>query len=192
MSTALKPRMPLAPAPAGIVRLLAGWHWLECSVAVVAYILIMLLLMSDVVGREVVGPVLRLVGVDVGATGVYGSQKIALYAMVVGAFLGLGVATATGTHLLPRVGFGWLPKAWAPQIDRVADVLTGVLLCVTAWYGYVFVKSSMEAGLTVSVLEWPAWMIQSVIPAGLLSAALRYFIFAAWPACRPTPPEFQE
>ena len=71
-------------------------------------------------------------------------------------------------------------------------VLTGILLCMTAWYGWVFVRSSQEAGLTVSVLEWPAWMIQAVIPIGILSAALRYFIFAAWPACRPTPPEFQE
>jgi len=185
------PAQPSA-APKGIVRLLKGWHWLECTVAVVAYVFIMLLLMSDVIGREVVGPVLRLAGIDAGATGVYGSQKMALYAMVVGAFLGLGVATATGTHLLPRVGFGWLPKAWGPHVDRLADVLTGILLCVTAWYGWVFVKSSQEVGLTVAVLEWPAWMIQAVIPVGILSAALRYFIFAAWPACRPTPPEFQE
>lgn len=192
MNTGLQQPAPPPAAPEGIVRLLKTWHWLECTLAVIAYVFIMLLLMSDVVGREVVGPVFRLIGVDLGATGVYGSQKVALYAMVVGAFLGLGVATATGTHLLPRVGFGWLPKAWSAHVDRVADVLTGVLLCVTAWYGWEFVKSSQEAGLTVAVLEWPAWMIQAVIPIGILSAALRYFIFAAWPASRPIPPEFQE
>lgn len=179
-------------APPGVVRLLAGWHWLECTLALAAYIVIMALLMSDVLGRELLGPLLRLLGLYAGPTGVYGSQKIALYAMVVGAFLGLGIATATGTHLLPRVGFGWLPKAWAPQVDRIADLLTCLVLCIATWYAFVFVASSRELGLTVAVLEQPAWMIQIVIPVGILSAALRYFIFAVWPSARPVPPEFQE
>jgi hypothetical protein len=30
------------------------------------------------------------------------------------------------------------------------------------------------------------------MPAGFLSAGLRYFLFAAWPALRPAPPEIQE
>jgi TRAP-type C4-dicarboxylate transport system permease small subunit len=186
------PPPPPPPAPAVVTQLLARWHRLECNLAVLAYSLIMLLLMSDVLGREFVGPALRFIGIKVGATGVYGSQKIALYAMVFGAFIGLGVATATGTHLLPRVGFGWVPKSWGRHVDRISDVLTGVLLCITVWYAIVYVRSSHESGLMLSVLEQPAWMVQIVIPIGLLSAALRYFIFAAWPASRPTPPEFQE
>jgi hypothetical protein len=36
------------------------------------------------------------------------------------------------------------------------------------------------------------WPFQVAIPAGFLSAALRYFVYAAWPALRPQPPEFQE
>lgn len=179
-------------APAIVTRLLARWHWLECALAMAAYLIITLMLMSDVLGRELVGPVLRLLGFNAGATGVYGSQKIALYAMVFGAFLGLGIATATGTHLLPRVGFKWLPKAWAPQVDRIADVITGTVLCITAWYAAVFVYSSRESSLMLAVLEQPAWLIQIGIPIGFLSAALRYFIFAVWPAARPIPPEFQE
>jgi TRAP-type C4-dicarboxylate transport system permease small subunit len=180
------------PAPSFVTGLLRGWHWLETTVAIVAYLFIMLLLMSDVLGRELVGPLLRLLGFEPGATGIYGSQRIALYAMVVGAFLGLGIATATGTHLLPRVGFGWLPRAWAPAVDRIADVITGLILCATTWYAVEFVNGSRASENVVAVLDAPAWLIQIVIPVGFLSAALRYFIFALWPAARPAPPEFQE
>ena len=179
-------------APTTVTSLLKGWHWLETTIAILAYLVIMLLLMSDVFGREFVGPVLRLLGFNVGATGIYGSQRIALYAMVIGAFLGLGIATATGTHLLPRIGFGWIPKSWAPAVDRIADVLTGIVLCATTWYAYAFVVDSRESQAMVAVLDMPAWLIQLVIPVGFLSAALRYFIFAMWPGARPTPPEFQE
>lgn len=179
-------------APTAVTSLLKGWHWLETTIAILAYLVIMLLLMSDVFGREFVGPVLRLLGFNVGATGIYGSQRIALYAMVIGAFLGLGIATATGTHLLPRIGFGWVPKSWAPAVDRIADVLTGIVLCATTWYAYAFVVDSRESQAMVAVLDMPAWLIQLVIPVGFLSAALRYFIFAMWPGARPTPPEFQE
>jgi len=42
------------------------------------------------------------------------------------------------------------------------------------------------------VLDWLVWPLQSAIPIGFLSAALRYFVYAAWPAIRPRPPEFQE
>jgi C4-dicarboxylate transporter, DctQ subunit len=180
------------PAPTAVTRLLKGWHWLETTIAILAYLVIMFLLMSDVFGREFVGPVLRLLGFNVGATGIYGSQRIALYAMVVGAFLGLGIATATGTHLLPRIGFGWIPTSWAPVVDRMADVLTGIVLCATTWYAYEFVANSRASQAMVAVLDMPAWLIQLVIPVGFMSAALRYFIFALWPAARPTPPEFQE
>lgn len=183
---------PALPPPRSVIRLLAGWHWLEVTLALVAYSVILLLLMSDVLGRELVGPLMRLLGFGVGPTGVYGSQKLALYAMIIGVFLGLGIATSTGTHLLPRVGFAWFPKDWGPTIDRIADVVTGIVLSAAAWYAVVFVLSSRTSGLVMAVLGAPAWWIQAVIPAGLLSAALRYFIFALWPAARPRTAEFQE
>ncbi|BCN38500.1 hypothetical protein ALDI51_18190 [Alicycliphilus denitrificans] len=180
------------PAPLAVTRLLAGWHWLEKAVAMAAYVLISFMLVSDVMGREFAGPLLRLLGFDVGATGIYGSQKIALYAMIVGSFLGLGIATATGAHLLPRIAFGWVPASWGPKVDRLADAVTGTILCTVAWYAWVFVESSREAGTVMATFEAPVWPIQAVIPLGFLSAALRYFIFALWPATRPRPPEFQE
>ena len=50
----------------------------------------------------------------------------------------------------------------------------------------------MQAGRAHAVFNMPVWPIQLAIPLGFLSAAVRYFFFAAWPALRPLPPEFQE
>ena len=111
---------------------------------------------------------------------------------MLGSFLGIGIATATASHLLPRVGFGWVPVAWGPTMDRMADVITALFLTGVAYYGYVFVNSTMSTGLRAQAFDLPVWPFQVAIPLGFLSAAVRYYLFALWPALRPVPPEFQE
>ena len=148
-------------------------------------------LIGDVLGRELLGPIYRAFGIK-GQAGIFGSQKMSVYALVIGSFAGVGIATATGSHLLPRIGFGWVPTAWGPSVDRLADVITGVFFVGVAWFGWVYVKSSMTADLRAQAFNLPIWPIQAAIPLGFLSAGMRYFFFAAWPALRPQPPEFQE
>lgn len=184
--------VPAPPAPPRAVQVLAAWHRIECWVAVTCFSFIAIILVLDVLGREFLGPVLNLLGIDIGPTGIFASQRLSIYALVVGSFAGIGIATATGSHLVPRVGFGWVPKAWAPYMDRIADVLAGCFLLGVVYYGFKFVQSSYAIDLRAPVLDWSVWPFQVAIPAGFLSAALRYFAYALWPALRPLPPEFQE
>jgi hypothetical protein len=176
------------PAPPGVAAVLRVWHRLECWIAVLAFTFIAVVLVIDVLGRELYGPAMALLGQPVGATGLFGSQKLAVFALVIGSFCGIGIATATGVHLVPRIGFKWLPAAWSPQVD----VFTGLFLLGVTWFGVQFVLASKESGVLAAVINVSAWPIQTVIPLGFASAALRYFVFAAWPALRPVPPEFQE
>jgi TRAP-type C4-dicarboxylate transport system permease small subunit len=157
----------------------------------VAYGLIALLLVLDVMGRELLGPIFKALEIK-GATGLYGAQKASVYALVLASFCGIGIATAAGSHLVPRVGFAWIPKAWGPGMDRLADLLTGLFMVGVAYYGYVFVASSMSTGLRAQAFNLPVWPFQLAIPLGFLSASVRYFLYAAYPALRPLPPEFQE
>lgn len=180
-----------APAPAGAQWFVAHWHRLECLVAVSAFGFIAVVLILDVAGRELLAPIYRLLDIK-RAAGVFAAQKMCVYALVIGSFVGIGIATATASHLLPRVGFGWVPAAWGPAMNRVADLFTGLFFCGVAYYGYVYVASSMQAGLRMQAFDMPIWPIQAAIPLGFLSAALRYVFFAAWPALRPLPPEVQE
>jgi TRAP-type C4-dicarboxylate transport system permease small subunit len=160
-------------------------------VAVTAYGIIATLLVLDVAGRELLGPVFHLFDVK-SSSGIYGAQKASVYALVLASFCGIGIATATGSHLVPRVGFSWIPAAWGPSMDRLADVLTGLFMLGVAYYGYVFVNSAFTTGLRAQAFNVPVWPFQVAIPLGFLSASVRYFIYALWPALRPLPPEFQE
>ena len=175
-----------------MVRLLKGWHRIECWIAVLAFSFIAAVLVIDVLGREAYGPLMTLLGFNVGATGLFGSQKLAVFALVIGSFCGIGIATATGVHLVPRVGFAWVPKNWGPHVDRLADLLTGFFLLGVTYYGVLFVLGSRQSGVLAAVINVSAWPIQLAIPLGFLSAALRYLLFAQWPSLRPAPPEFQE
>lgn len=198
--TLVRQRLPQHPpswwpgsvAPPQVRRLVEVWHQGECWLAVAAFGFIAAILLLDVIGREFVGPLLRFVGLDPGATGIFAAQKLSVFALVIGSFAGIGIATATGAHIVPRFAYGWVPAAWGPAMDRLADVLTGLFLVGVAWFGFKFVGSSLKTDLRAPVIDWPVWPIQLFIPLGFLSAAGRYFLYAAWPALKPAPPEFQE
>jgi TRAP-type C4-dicarboxylate transport system permease small subunit len=181
-----------APAAPRAQAIAERWHQVECWIAVTAFAFIALILLLDVLGRELVGPLIRVLGFPARATGIFASQKLSIFALVIGSFAGIGIATATASHLVPRVGFGWVPARWDAWFNRLADLLTGLFLVGVAYYGWVFVESSMATDLRAPVLDWSVWPIQLAIPLGFLSAAGRYFMYAAWPAIRPQPPEFQE
>lgn len=177
---------------AGAKRFLTLWHRAECWVAVICFTFMACIMLTDVLLREAVGPLLKLVGRDPGALGIFAAQKLSVFALVIGSFAGIGIATATGSHLVPRVGFKWIPEAMGPAMDRFADLLTGAFLLAVTWYGFTFVWSSKATDLRAPVLDWSVWPFQLAIPLGFLSAAVRYFVFAAKPALKPIPPEFQE
>jgi TRAP-type C4-dicarboxylate transport system permease small subunit len=183
---------PSAVAPPGVRRVVEIWHTGECWLAVAAFGFIAAILLLDVIGRELVGPVLRLVGSEPGATGIFAAQKLSVFALVIGSFAGIGIATATGSHIVPRFAHGWVPEKWGPVMDRLADVLTGLFLLAVAWFGFKFVGSSFKTDLRAPVLDWPVWPVQLFIPLGFLSAAGRYLLYAVWPTLKPQPPEFQE
>jgi TRAP-type C4-dicarboxylate transport system permease small subunit len=183
---------PTAEAPPGARRIVEVWHQAECWLAVAAFGFIATILLADVIGRELLGPLLRLLGFNPGGTGIFAAQKLSVFALVIGSFAGIGIATASGSHIVPRFAYGWVPAGWGAIMDRLADVLTGLFLVGVAWFGFKFVGSSLKTDLRAPVLDWPVWPVQLFIPLGFLSAAGRYLFYAVWPALRPQPPEFQE
>jgi len=182
-----------AEPPAAARAVLVAWHKTECRIAVAAFVFIALVLVLDVIGRELLFPLLKWLGLGyTGPTGIYGAQKMAVFALAIAAYSGLGIAAATASHLVPRVGFSVVPAAWNTAMDRLADLVTGLCLLGVAWYGFEFVRGSMATGLRAPMLQWPLWPFQAAIPLGFVSAALRYLCFARWPALRPHRRQGQE
>jgi hypothetical protein len=173
-------------------RILEIWHRAECLIAVAAFTFIASIILADVVGREVLGRITNLLNIDIGPTGIFASQRLAVLALVIGSYAGIGIATASGSHLRPRLGDGWIPAAWSPAMDRIADIMTGLFLVAATVVGFFFVAESIDKQERTMVLDWFVWPFQCAIALGFLSAGLRYFIFAAFPALRPVPSETQE
>lgn len=168
-------------------RVLAAWHRAECALAVAAFGTVAVVLVLDVLGRELLYPLLALLGAQPGALGVFGAAKIAVYALAVATYAGIGVAAATASHIVPRVAFGVVPARWGAAVDRLADALTALVLAGAAVAAAQLVAGTHALGLRAPMLQWPLWLVQLAMPLGLASAALRYACFAAWPGTRPPP-----
>jgi TRAP-type C4-dicarboxylate transport system permease small subunit len=75
-----------------------------------------------------------------------------------------------------------LTRNFPPLARRAASVATclftaGVMVLL-AWYAWAFVADSREFG-DVLVDNWPAWILQLIMPAGFAVIALRYLWHAA-------------
>jgi TRAP-type C4-dicarboxylate transport system permease small subunit len=179
-------------APAAVRRFVDGWYRVECALAVAAFGFIAAVLILDVAGRELLAPLFAGLGIEAGPTGVYGAQKMAVFALVIASYSGIGIAAATAGHIVPRVGHAAVPAAWGAGLDRLADLVSGLFLLGAAWYGLELVRGSYASGLRAAMLQWPVWPVQLAIPLGFASAALRYLCSACWPGLRPLPPAAQE
>jgi TRAP-type C4-dicarboxylate transport system permease small subunit len=155
-------------------------HVVESWIAVLAFTIVVGIIMLDVIGRELVGPLLRQLGMDPGNTGIFSAQRVAIYALVVGTYTGIGIATATGSHIVPKIGDKMSPDSWGPAINRLADLTTALFLFGAAGYGWLFVNSARMLDMRAPILDWPLWMIQIFIPLGFVCGdTVPYFLHLA-------------
>ena len=151
-------------------------RWLkrfESALAALAYSTVALLLIADVLGRELFGQAL------------FGAQKMAVFAAIVAGFLGLSLATNAGSHLRPGFLDNIFPARFDSLIWRLADTLSSLIYLVLAIVAIQFILVSMSAGDRAAVLYWTLWPIQLVIPYAFFSSSIQHAIFAAWPQLRP-------
>ncbi len=143
------------------------------AVATFFYAALALLLLADVVGRELFGQ------------GIFGAQRVAVFFTIVAGNFGLALAAAAGSHIRPRVADHWIPAHFGPVMDRIADVITACVLLAVAYFAIQLVQESRDFETVSPTIDWQIWPVQAVIPFGYGIAALHYLIFAIYPALRP-------
>ena len=151
-------------------------RWLklfESALAALAYSIVALLLIADVLGRELFGQAL------------FGAQKMAVFAAIVAGFLGLSLATNAGSHLRPGFLDNLFPARFDSLIWRLADALSSLIYLTLTAVAIQFILVSMAAGDRAAVLYWTLWPIQLVIPYAFFSSAIQHAIFAIWPQLKP-------
>lgn len=136
------------------------------------------LLMVGVLGWDIVGREL-LSGGKIWAT------PIAVYCNVAIAFIGIGLASAGGTHLRPKFFDKTVPSAWDDFFSRFTDIGFALFCCGAAWLCLKVVRESIELAETDPVLQWPVWPFQIILVVGFGVAVLRHTLYAIFPVLRP-------
>lgn len=145
----------------------------ERAVACVAFTVLVIVIFGDVFSRVVSG------------SGVYWAQQIGVYGNVILVMFGIGLASANNSHLRPRFADGWLPKSWAPFLDRFREVLMVAFCVIFTAVAFGLVRETYELDVRSVVLRIIVWPVQGVIPLVFALATLRHSLFAIWPDLRP-------
>jgi TRAP-type C4-dicarboxylate transport system permease small subunit len=145
----------------------------ERRLCTLAFSVLASVLFADVVMREVSG------------NGLPWAVQTGVFANVVLALFGLGLATGAGTHLRPRFADHWLPDSWDAVLRRASHVITALILLVAVGFSAQLVLETRVLDETATVLRIPLWPLQALIPLSFLSAAVRCACFALNPALAP-------
>jgi TRAP-type C4-dicarboxylate transport system permease small subunit len=167
--------MSVAPAsaPAGLARLLAALRAVEMVLTTGAFAILVVVIFADVAWRWISG------------SGIIWAREVGVFANIVLTIVGIGVASADGTHLRPRFFDRLFPPRWDGALTRIQEVLTALGFAVLAWIAIQVVRETIELQDRSIVLRWLIWPVQLSLPLAFLLGTLRHAIFAAFPVLRP-------
>lgn len=154
-------------------RLLAIISKLERTLVLLAFAVMALVIMADILLREVTG------------AGLSGAPRIAVYAMILTAMVGFGLASQSGKHLRPKFADGWMPARWEPAIVRLQEWGMAAFCLTFAVVATGVVMETYALAETSRMLRLPIWPMQSIVPLAFYVAAVRHGIFALYPDLKP-------
>jgi TRAP-type C4-dicarboxylate transport system permease small subunit len=159
------------------VKALLEWlHRAERAVVIIAFTGMVAVVFADVLAREVTG------------IGLPWARQVGVYFNIVVVMFGIGLASASGSHLRPRFADNWLPSRWEPGLAFVQHALFALFCLAFAAIAGDMVATSVRLDERSEILRLPVWPIQAVIPLVFLIAALRHGIYALRPELRPGSP----
>jgi TRAP-type C4-dicarboxylate transport system permease small subunit len=132
-------------------------------------------LIYDVLKRELTG------------SGAFGAPQLGVIGMIVVSYIGIGLASAAGSHYRPRFADNVFPEKYNALLDRVSE-FGFALFC--AFMAVVATRVSMESydlKDVAPVLRNPIWPVQMTIALGFGSVAVRHFLYGLYPTIKPAP-----
>lgn len=144
----------------------------ESIIATAAYAVVAILLMIDVVGRELF------------ATSFLGMQQIAVYGAIIAGFLGLTLATSDNAHLRPEF-MDFVAGQHDKAVQRFGDILSALFFFAACYVAFTFVLISMDAGDKAPVMYFLIWPLQLVLPYAFGSAGVKHLIYGLRPDLKP-------
>lgn len=146
----------------------------EKILCVTAFALLVAVLFSDVVSRELT------------AAGLHWASQIGVWANVAVIMAGFGLASASGAHLRPRFLDGVFPAKWGVALEFMQHFLMALFCVAIGWVSLTVVFESFRLGEVEITLFWPVWPVQALLPLAFFAAAIRHLIYAVYGGLRPT------
>lgn len=162
-----------ARAEAAAASLLAVLRRVEEAITLAAFAMLVLVLFADVLSRELTD------------AGLAWSRQVGVYANLFLTMVGVGLASAGGTHLRPRFADHWLPSAWHPRLDTARELLMAGFFLGALTISLAAIAETHALEEQVPLLGWPVWRFQLILPAVFLIAVVRHGCYAAFPRLRP-------
>lgn len=144
-------------------RLAAYWRFAERFVLGLSIIMMSLLVMGNVVSRQ-------LFGASWGFT-----EEIGGLFLIIITFGGLSYAADQRRHISMSAIYDILPPRGQRILTSTIDAVTGLLMLGMAYIALRYVVQIFESGDASSVLRIPMFIVLIIIPLGFLLTAIRYF-----------------
>ena len=155
-----------------ILRTLSLFERWSC---IVAFILLASVLFLDVLSRTLLG------------NGLNWSHQVGVYANIVVALLGIGLASAAGSHLRPRFADNILPRSFDKVMQHLEPLVTALVLFIFAVLASLLVLESYQLQERSTVLHSLLWPVQLLLPLAFYLAVARFLIYARYPVLQPAP-----
>ena len=145
----------------------------ERSACIAALAFMSVLIFIDVLLRTFLG------------TGLHWIGQTAVYANMVVALLGIGLASASAAHLRPRFADNWLPLSWQPLLISIGEAITACACLGFVYLSVHLVFETYQLQEISTVLRTLIWPVQLLLPLAFFLAAVRHACYALNPDLRP-------
>lgn len=139
--------------------------WLEDAVLVLLLVALILLAATQIFLRNFFD------------TGFSWSDELLRLLVLWLALAGAVAASRQDRHISIAVLDRWVPAGLKRFTRFVLDVFTASVSALIAWHSTAFVRTTHQYGDTM-LGDFPAWILQMVLPVGFALIAWRYAVFA--------------
>ncbi len=154
---------------------LNGLRIFQQSLCFAAFLGMAACLMYDVLKREITG------------SGAFGAPQIGVIGMIVVSYIGVGLASASGSHYRPRFADKAFPAKYHRLLDRIGEFGFALFCAFMAFVAARVTLESLELNDVSPVLRWPIWPVQSTIAIGFGMVAVQHLLYGIFLDLRPVP-----
>ena len=154
-------------------RFLAVLSRLEKLIILVSFTIMALILVIDVIGREII------------STGIVGAGRMSVLPLAIMAFFAIGLSSENDSHLRARVFDKIVPARFDATMTVVKELITAAFCALVTYSALLLVLESIEYGEKTRLLGWDLWPFQLSFVLAFAIATLRHLCFALIPSTRP-------